>query len=160
MSFQVGIDSLSGTVFFQVGLCNPLRTMTNYTAKVLPLRDNPATNTCHSNDYSRTSPDYSPVSHDNPRNSVHAHENHVSDNSKRFQFNDRLDDVIKRYSGGSRNAVSPLDIDITRPEYKTLYEGMCDRITFLVLILLLHSLLKLQKFFIRLIRIFNVRLQA
>ena len=27
MSFQVGIGSLSGTVFFQVGLCTPLRTM-------------------------------------------------------------------------------------------------------------------------------------
>ena len=27
MSFQVGIGSLGGTVFFQVGLCTPLRTM-------------------------------------------------------------------------------------------------------------------------------------
>ena len=27
MSFQVGIGSLSVTVFFQVGLCTPLRTM-------------------------------------------------------------------------------------------------------------------------------------
>ena len=27
MLFQVGIGSLSGTVFFQVGLCTPLRTM-------------------------------------------------------------------------------------------------------------------------------------
>ena len=27
MSFQVGIGSLSGTVFFQVGLCTPLQTM-------------------------------------------------------------------------------------------------------------------------------------
>ena len=27
MSFQVGIGSLGGTVFFQVGLCIPLRTM-------------------------------------------------------------------------------------------------------------------------------------
>ena len=27
MSLQVGIGSLDGTVFFQVGLCNPLRTM-------------------------------------------------------------------------------------------------------------------------------------
>ena len=30
MSFQVGIDSLGGTVFFQVGLYTPLRTMTKY----------------------------------------------------------------------------------------------------------------------------------
>ena len=27
MSLQVGIGSLGGTVFFQVGLCTPLRTM-------------------------------------------------------------------------------------------------------------------------------------
>ena len=27
MSFQVGIGSLSGSVFFQLGLCTPLRTM-------------------------------------------------------------------------------------------------------------------------------------
>ena len=27
MSFQVGIGSLCGIVFFQVGLCTPLRTM-------------------------------------------------------------------------------------------------------------------------------------
>ena len=27
MSFQVGIGSLGGTVFFQVGLCTPLRIM-------------------------------------------------------------------------------------------------------------------------------------
>ena len=27
MLFQVGIASLGGTVFFQVGLCSPLRTM-------------------------------------------------------------------------------------------------------------------------------------
>ena len=27
MSFQAGIGSLGGTVFFQVGLCIPLRTM-------------------------------------------------------------------------------------------------------------------------------------
>ena len=27
MSFQVGIGSLDGTVFSQVGLCTPLRTM-------------------------------------------------------------------------------------------------------------------------------------
>ena len=30
MSFQVGIGSLGGTVFFQVGLCTPLRTMNLY----------------------------------------------------------------------------------------------------------------------------------
>ena len=30
MSFQVGIGSLGGTVFFQVGLCTPLRTMYSY----------------------------------------------------------------------------------------------------------------------------------
>ena len=27
MSFQMGIGSLGGTMFFQVGLCTPLRTM-------------------------------------------------------------------------------------------------------------------------------------
>ena len=27
MSFQMGIGSLGGTVFFQVGLCTPLQTM-------------------------------------------------------------------------------------------------------------------------------------
>ena len=27
MSFQVGSDSLGGTMFFQAGLCTPLRTM-------------------------------------------------------------------------------------------------------------------------------------
>ena len=27
MSFQVGIGSLGGTVFFQVGLCTPLQTI-------------------------------------------------------------------------------------------------------------------------------------
>ena len=27
MSFQLGIGSLGGTAFFQVGLCTPLRTM-------------------------------------------------------------------------------------------------------------------------------------
>ena len=30
MSFQVGIGSLGGTVFFQVGLYTPLRTMTSF----------------------------------------------------------------------------------------------------------------------------------
>ena len=30
MSFQVGIGFLGGTVFFQVGLCTPLRTMVEY----------------------------------------------------------------------------------------------------------------------------------
>ena len=98
--------------------------MTNYTAKVLPSRYDPAAHTRHSNEYSRTSPDYSQVSHDYPRNSAHAHENHVSDNSKRVPFNDRLDDIMKRYSGGSRNTVSPLDIEITKPRYKNSYEGI------------------------------------
>ena len=30
MSFQVGIGSLGGTVFFQVGLCTPLGTMVSF----------------------------------------------------------------------------------------------------------------------------------
>ena len=30
MSFQLGIGSLSGTVFFRVGLCTPLRTMRSF----------------------------------------------------------------------------------------------------------------------------------
>ena len=30
MSFQVGIGSLGGTVFFKVGLCTPLQTMGYY----------------------------------------------------------------------------------------------------------------------------------
>ena len=98
--------------------------MTNYTAKVLPSRYDPSAYTRHSNEYSRTSPDYSSVSYDYPRNSVHAHENHVSDNSKRVLFSDRLDDIMKRYSGGSRNTVSPLDIEITKSRYKHSYEGM------------------------------------
>ena len=33
MSFQVGIGSLGGTVFFQVGLCAPLWTMAGFTNK-------------------------------------------------------------------------------------------------------------------------------
>ena len=98
--------------------------MTNYTAKVLPSRYDSAAYTRHSNEYSRTSPDYSSVSHDHSRNSVHALENYVSDNSKRVPFNDRLDDIMKRYSGGSRNTVSPLDIEITKPRYKHSYEGV------------------------------------
>ena len=30
MLFQVGIGSLGGNVFFQVGLCTPLQTMASY----------------------------------------------------------------------------------------------------------------------------------
>ena len=32
MSFQVGIGSLGGTAFFQVGPCTPLQTMAMYMA--------------------------------------------------------------------------------------------------------------------------------
>ena len=51
MSFQVGIGSLGGTVFFQVGLCTPLRTMncilvlpyivdfTNYSSQIVRFVD-------------------------------------------------------------------------------------------------------------------------
>ena len=35
MSFQVGIGSLGGTLFFQVGLCTPLRTMTSFSFEIL-----------------------------------------------------------------------------------------------------------------------------
>ena len=35
MSFQVGIGSLGGTVFFQVGLCTPLQTMELYLRKAI-----------------------------------------------------------------------------------------------------------------------------
>ena len=37
MSFQVGIGSLGGTVFFQVGLCTPLQTMTKTIPVFLPV---------------------------------------------------------------------------------------------------------------------------
>ena len=43
MSFQVGIGSLGGTVFFQVGLCTPLRTMpckTNFNESIKNLEHN------------------------------------------------------------------------------------------------------------------------
>ena len=35
MSFQVGIVSLGGTLFFQVGLCTPLQTMTSFSFEIL-----------------------------------------------------------------------------------------------------------------------------
>ena len=39
MSFQVGIGSL-GAVFFQVGLCTPLRTMTSFLTFRTPSQEN------------------------------------------------------------------------------------------------------------------------
>ena len=50
MSFQVGIGSLSGTVFFQVGLCTPLQTMCHISSVLrvgawlpMPLKNFPQT---------------------------------------------------------------------------------------------------------------------